>query len=90
MKTIEPYEFGDRVTYVNKYGNWEKGRVKYQSTPTVAFVVYNCNDDWEHFQDYTGAATDIEDLKPGWAPYYEWKTLEDHKKLMKALSKQTV
>ena len=29
-------------------------------------VVYNCNGNWDHYQDYTSALTNIIDLELGW------------------------
>lgn len=29
-------------------------------------VVYHCANDWEHYQDYTSALTNLEDLNKGW------------------------
>ena len=29
-------------------------------------VVYNCNSDWKHYNNYTSALTNIYDLKIGW------------------------
>lgn len=56
---------GDMVTYCPPHGPNRIGIVK-SINGNNAFVVYNCNDEWEHFEDYTGAATNISDLKPGW------------------------
>jgi putative NIF3 family GTP cyclohydrolase 1 type 2 len=40
----------------------ETGRVK-SWNDTYIFVVYKCDQQWERFQDFTGAATDPQDLK---------------------------
>jgi len=60
-----PLKKGDSVTYCPEYGKKEKGVVKEVRGNTV-FVVYNCNGEWHRYEDYTGAATDIADLKQGW------------------------
>lgn len=61
---------GDKVHYQPKYfgDDSENGVIKSinKYVPTLAFVVYNCGDDWENYIDYTGASTRITDLKPGW------------------------
>lgn len=56
---------GDKVTYVTPYKK-EKGIVKSVPDDRHAFVVYNCEDDWDSYENYTAARTRIEDLKPGW------------------------
>jgi NTP pyrophosphatase (non-canonical NTP hydrolase) len=43
----------------------ENGRVKSVNGNTV-FVVYHCNNEWDRYQEYTGAGTDISQLSPGW------------------------
>ena len=40
----------------------EIGRVKSANDKWV-FVVYNCDSQWERFEDYTAAATDPNDLR---------------------------
>jgi len=59
---------GKKVHYCAPHGARENGIVKSfnDMDDTVVFVVYNCADDWDNFQDYTGASTKIADLKPGW------------------------
>jgi hypothetical protein len=58
---------GDFVTYVPTYGEKERGRVKsLNASGTGAFVVYHCNNEWDRYQHYTAALTDITDLKKGW------------------------
>jgi hypothetical protein len=55
---------GDKVTYKPKQ---EKGIVKSVSDDeNIAFVAYHCDGDWDNFMNYTGAATNISDLKLGW------------------------
>lgn len=40
---------------------WERGKLKSWNDTNI-FVVYHCNNEWHRFQDYTGAATDPNDL----------------------------
>ena len=61
---------GDKVYYQPQHNppdEWEKGIVKGIGRDSV-FVVYNCNDDWENYQNYTGALTSPRDLYFGWEP----------------------
>ena len=62
---------GDKVCYQPEhYGNdrWENGRVK--EIPNHTFdsvrVVYNCDGQWNNYQNYTSALTNLRDLKVGW------------------------
>jgi hypothetical protein len=50
--------------YLNKGGAGEKerGRIKSWNEKWI-FVVYRCDHQWDRFQDFTGAATDPEDLR---------------------------
>jgi len=40
----------------------EKGRIKSWNAEFI-FVVYKCAGEWERFQDFTGCATNPEDLR---------------------------
>jgi hypothetical protein len=53
-------DIGRWVTY-NDGHTMEHGRIKSWNDKYV-FVVYACNNRWEHFQDYTGQSTRPEDL----------------------------
>ena len=54
---------GDRVCYQQS----ENGIVaRVGDSGRVFYVVYNCNNDWENYLDYTAQATYIKDLKKGW------------------------
>ena len=66
-KTIT-FKVGDKVTYVPKYGDLEHGKIKSlnEFDPTAVFVVFKCNEEWESYQNYTGASTKISDLERGW------------------------
>lgn len=60
-------KIGDKVTYTPEYGEKEIGVVKsFNDSGSIAFVVYKCNNNWDHYMDYTGASTSILDLKMGW------------------------
>jgi hypothetical protein len=58
-------EKGMKVTYCPEHGSQEKGIVK-SVRDKIAFVVYRCAGNWDHYENYTGAATNISDLKKGW------------------------
>ncbi len=59
-------KIGSKVTYVSFSKN-EIGIVKsFSEDRTHAFVVYNCNDLWNHYKQYTAASTDINSLVEGW------------------------
>jgi hypothetical protein len=62
---MQTFNVGDKVTFKTKWKT-EKGIVKSLSDDDHVFVVYNCNDDWENYADYTGARTRIIDLVLGW------------------------
>lgn len=62
---------GQKVYYQPKHYNsdeWENGIIKEIPTHTneAVRVVYNCNNDWDNYQNYTSALTKLEDLKLGW------------------------
>lgn len=60
-------EPGTKVHYTAPHGKQENGIIKdTNDSKTTAWVVYHCNNDWEHYFNYTGAATNIEDLTEGW------------------------
>lgn len=58
---LQPPDKGRYAIYSDGRGKIERGRIKGWSD-TVIWVVYNCNDDWENYEDYTGQATAPEDL----------------------------
>ena len=55
----------DRVTYCPSHGAKEKGIVK-EVRDKIAFVVYHCDGEWDRYEEYTGSATNISDLRLGW------------------------
>jgi hypothetical protein len=66
------FQPGDKVTYVPfkecDTSKYENGMIKSLSEyqDDHVFVVYHCNDDWQHYKDYTGALTNINQLILGW------------------------
>jgi len=57
---------GMKVTYVTPH-RIETGIVKrICENEDSAFVVYNCGENWNEYQDYTAAKTKLENLKKGW------------------------
>ena len=55
-------DIGKWVLYTAPHGEIQKGRIKSWNDIFV-FVVYNCDNNWDKFQDYTGCATKPEDLE---------------------------
>ena len=62
--TIANCKVGKKVTFTSAHIT-EKGIISSISGNNV-FVVYNCNNDWENYQDYTGALTPASALTEGW------------------------
>lgn len=63
MTETATFKKGDKVTYKPKN---ERGIVKgFGDDENIVFVVYNCDGQWDNFEMYTGAATNISDLKLG-------------------------
>lgn len=79
MLKLAELRVGDKVHYQPAhYGsdNFENGIIK--EIPSFAAdeshahfnsvrVVYNCAGDWDNYENYTSALTNIRDLKLGWA-----------------------
>ena len=68
---INELKVGTRVHYQPAHFNeleWENGVVKEirEGITDGVWVVYNCNNDWKHYKEYTSALTDLQDLKMGW------------------------
>ena len=55
-------DIGRWVVYKPSFGKPEKGRIKSWNDKYI-FVVYKCDHQWNRFQDFTGCATDPEDLE---------------------------
>lgn len=70
---MEQLIVGQKVMYLNlPAGKCENGIIKSLTEDgKAAFVVYNCNDDWENYENYTGVRTDLNDLCPGWPTVVE-------------------
>ena len=71
VKTITDLKVGDKVCYQSSYysdGRFENGIVKEipTHTKTAVRVVYNCNNDWLNYTNYTSELTNLANLKPGW------------------------
>lgn len=64
IRVIIEEDRGRWVTYTNGVGNRERGKIKSWNDKWI-FVVYNYADDWDNYQDYTGAATRPTDLEWG-------------------------
>jgi hypothetical protein len=65
-----PFKVGDRVHHIPYEGCspslYKNGIVKAVNSGYTCFVVYSCANDWDNYQDYTGANTYIKDLKSDW------------------------
>jgi hypothetical protein len=71
INDISELEVGQRVYYQpSHYQNheWENGVIKEirDTCETGVWVVYNCNNDWKHYVEYTSALTNLQDLFLGW------------------------
>lgn len=61
------FKENNKVHYTSPHGSKENGIIKsINESYTIAWVVYNCNKDWDNFKNYTGQATNIKDLTLGW------------------------
>jgi hypothetical protein len=54
----QPAHYGD--------GEWENGIIKEIREGREVWVVYNCAGNWDSYMNYTGALTNLRDLKLGW------------------------
>jgi len=61
IKDLKSEDVGKWVLYKPSYGDIEKGKIKSWNEKFI-FVVYKCDEQWERFQDFTGCATDPNDL----------------------------
>ena len=59
------FKVGQKVTYLTEH-KCEHGIVKSVAGESVVFVVYYCNNDWDNYQNYTGAMTATKYLEDGW------------------------
>jgi len=69
---IKDLKVGSEVHYQPDHyiddDRWENGLVK-EIRPGVedaVWVVYNCAGNWHRFKEYTGAKTQLSDLRAGW------------------------
>lgn len=65
------FKVGDQVRYQPAhFGEDEYARGIVKAIPDHItddiVVVYHCAGRWDHYMDYTGAMTQIRDLKKGW------------------------
>lgn len=54
-------DIGKWVEYLGKGGEEDRGRIKSWNNSYI-FVVYKCGGEWDRFQDFTGVATNPQDL----------------------------
>ena len=71
MIDIAKLRIGDNVHYQPDHyskSEWENGMVKEirEGRLDGVWVVYNCDDNWDRYTEYTGALTKLRDLKLGW------------------------
>ena len=70
--SISTIKVGDKVcycpTHYHESGRFENGIIKEipDHTDKAVRVVYHCGGDWDNYENYTSALTDIRDLLPGW------------------------
>ena len=60
---------GDKVCYRNKclIQPFENGIIKEIVNSENVRVVYNCNNDWDNYKDYTAVLTSVNNLDLGWS-----------------------
>lgn len=69
---LEELYVGCKVSYINANGTVDKGIVKaIDHKNDTCFVVYNCNEDWENYEHYTGVNTRVDYIKVGWPGDFE-------------------
>ncbi len=71
IRGIANLRVGDKVHYQPSHfdeSHWENGIIKEirQTNLTGVWVVYRCAEEWERYQEYTGALTDLTDLNLNW------------------------
>lgn len=69
IEKLTEEDAGRWVVYTDGTREEQSGRIK-RWNDTWIFVVYNCAEEWDNYEDYTAAATDprdlrFETLKPG-------------------------
>jgi hypothetical protein len=73
LEELTKEDIGRWVYYSDGF-KMEKGRIKSWNEEFI-FVVYKCNEEWERFMEFTGCATNPEDLG--------FTTLEEFEKIFK-------
>ncbi len=71
MLDIAELHVGDKVHYQPEHysdDEWENGLIKEirDGKTDGVWVVYHCAGSWSNYKDYTGALTNLRDLKLGW------------------------
>jgi hypothetical protein len=72
MINLATIKIGDKVHYQPEYykdnDKYENGIVKSVGDNAIdsVFVVYNCGGEWNNYQNYTAALTNVRDLYTGW------------------------
>lgn len=61
ISELNDSDVGTWVLYDNGPSQQEPGRIKSWNDKYV-FVVYSCDKDWDNYKNYTGAATNPEEL----------------------------
>ena len=61
ISELRKEDVGKWVLYDDNFKK-EKGRIKSWNEEYI-FVVYKCDGQWDRFKDYTGCATNSEDLE---------------------------
>jgi len=69
--SITDLKEGQRVHYQPSHyheNKWENGIIKEirKGRDDGVWVVYNCGGNWDRYKDYTGAMTNLSDIKIGW------------------------
>lgn len=64
-------QFGDKVTYCGPHikgmkPKYEHGKIKEVVDEEYVRVVYHCDNNWDQFENYTGAMTPVRCLMYGW------------------------
>jgi hypothetical protein len=62
---------GQKVHYQPEHysdDKWENGIIKEirEGRNDGVWIVYHCNGEWDNFAEYTGALTNLRDIKLGW------------------------
>ena len=73
IKNKETFKIGDKVHYTANEVHYN-GIIKYSPAPdsftkedtSICHIVFNCDGNWDDYQNYTGVITNIKDLKPDW------------------------